>query len=93
MEIVKRTSEYTIVKKRNGRYGVQAKGRQWVNADEKVKILMEAGLIKTPEAKPAEPEAEPEAEPVVEAAAEETVEEAVEETAEVAPEADEGKAE
>ncbi|MFT5032851.1 MAG: hypothetical protein ACI9OO_000782 [Bacteroidia bacterium] len=62
MEIVKRTSEYTIVKKRNGRYAVQAKGRKWVNADEKVKILMEAGLIKAPEPKPAEPE------PVVEEA-------------------------
>ncbi len=57
MEIVKRTSEYTIVKKRNGRFGVQAKGRKWVNAEEKVKILTEAGLIKAPEPKPAEPEA------------------------------------
>lgn len=70
MEIVKRTSEYTIVKKRNGRYGVQAKGRNWVNADEKVKILKEAGLIKAPEPKPAEPE------PVAEAAEEAVAEEA-----------------
>ena len=72
MEIVKRTSEYTIVKKRNGRYAVKAKGRSWVNADEKVKILMEAGLIKTPEPKPAEPE------PVVEEAAAEGEEPAAE---------------
>ena len=68
MEIVKRTSEYTILKKRNGRYGVQAKGRNWVNADEKVKILMEAGLIKAPEPKPAEPE------PVAEEASADTAE-------------------
>ena len=68
MEIVKRTSEYTIVKKRNGRYGVQAKGRSWVNADEKVKILMEAGLIKAPEPKPAEPEPVAEEAPAEEAA-------------------------
>ncbi|HCS28536.1 MAG TPA: hypothetical protein DIW43_13835 [Spongiibacteraceae bacterium] len=68
MEIVKRTSEYTIVKKRNGRYGVQAKGRNWVNADEKVKILMEAGLIKAPEPKPAEPEPVAEEAPAEEAA-------------------------
>ena len=68
MEIVKRTSEYTIVKKRNGRFGVQAKGRKWVNAEEKVKILTEAGLIKAPEPKPAEPE------PAAEEAAEDTAE-------------------
>lgn len=70
MEIVKRTSEYTIVKKRNGRYGVQAKGRAWINADEKVRILTEAGLIKAPEPKQAEPEAPAEAE-AEEAAADE----------------------
>lgn len=71
MEIIKRTGEYTIVKKRNGRYGVQGKGRQWINADEKVKILMEAGLIKAPEPKPAEPEPEPEVEAETEAEASE----------------------
>lgn len=72
MEIIKRTGEYTIVKKRNGRYGVQGKGRQWINADDKVKILMEAGLIKAPEPKPAEPE--PEAEVEVEASEEASAE-------------------
>ncbi|WP_372747400.1 hypothetical protein [Litorivivens sp.] len=59
MEIVKRTSEYTIVKKRNGRFGVQGKGRSWINAEEKVRILKDAGLIKAPEPKPAEPEEAP----------------------------------
>ena len=69
MEIVKRTSEYTIVKKRNGRYGVQTKrGRQWINADEKVKILLEAGLIKAPEPKAAEPEEVEDTEAVAEEA-------------------------
>lgn len=70
MEIIKRTGEYTIVKKRNGRYGVQGKSRQWINADEKVKILMEAGLIKAPEPKPAEPEPEAAAETEAEASEE-----------------------
>ncbi len=72
MEIVKRTSEYTIVKKRNGRYAVKAKGRKWINADEKVVILKEAGLIKAPEPKPAEPE------PVAEETAAEGEEQAAE---------------
>lgn len=46
MEIVKTTDEYTIIKKRNGRYGVRRKNGNWVNKDEKVKILVEEGLIK-----------------------------------------------
>lgn len=67
MEVVKTTDNYTVVKKRNGRYGVKNKSKKWVNADEKVKILLAEGLIKVSVAaeKPAEEAPE-------EAAAEET---------------------
>ncbi len=69
MKTVKETENYTIFQKRNGRYAVRAAGRKWLNAEEKVKILLEAGLIKLTEPKPAEPEA-------VEDVAEESSEEA-----------------
>lgn len=62
MEIVKETKEYKIIKKRSGRFAVQnlqKTGKRWINSDEKVKILLEAGLIKItlPKEKPAEEEA------------------------------------
>lgn len=56
MKTIKKTDSYTIFQKRNGRYAIRGEGRQWVNAEEKVKLLLEAGLIKLPESKPAEPE-------------------------------------
>lgn len=65
MEIVKKTEEYQIVKKRNGRFGVRTAGRKWVTGEEKVKILIAEGLIKAPE-----PKAEPAEEPAEEAAEE-----------------------
>lgn len=72
METVKTTDEYTVVKKRSGRYGVHtnAKGKKWLNGDEKVAILVKEGLMKAV-AKKAEPVAE-------EAPAEETKEETAE---------------
>ena len=66
MEIVKKTPEYEIIKKRSGRYGVRDANRKWVNGEEKVKILLAEKLIKAPEPKPAEAD-EP---PAEEAAAE-----------------------
>lgn len=74
MEVVKETKEYTVYKKKSGRYGVQGSNKKWINGDEKVKILLAEGLIKAPTPKPKE-EA-PAEEETVEAAAEETVEEA-----------------
>ena len=74
MKTIKKTDSYTIFQKRNGRYAIRGEGRQWVNAEEKVKILLEAGLIKLPESKPAEPEAAEETE-AEEAAGEEAAEE------------------
>ncbi len=62
METVKKTDDYTIVKKRSGRYGVRRNDNKWINGEEKVKVLLEAGLIEVklkapePEAAPAESE-------------------------------------
>ena len=76
MELVKRTEEFSIFKKRNGRYGVKTAAGKWINGDEKIKILVGESLIKA-----AMPKAEPVAEeaPAEEAAA---TEEAPEEAAE-----------
>ena len=46
MDIVKKGKEYTVIKKRSGRYGVLNLNGQWVRAEEKVKILLAEGLIK-----------------------------------------------
>lgn len=67
METVKQTENYTIFKKRNGRYSVQGKNKKWINGDEKAKILADEGLIKLSVAAPA---------PVEEAPAEEAAPEA-----------------
>ena len=63
METVKKTDEYTVFKKRSGRYGVKNSSGKWINSNEKVQILVNEGLLKV--AVPTE-EA-----PVVEAPAEE----------------------
>ena len=42
MELIKKVGETTIYKKRNGRFGVQNKRNNWINGDEKAKILAEA---------------------------------------------------
>ena len=80
MTVVKKTAEYKILKRRDGRYAVKNAKGQPVNGDDKVAILREEGLIKVPEPKP-EPVAEEETaeETTEEAAAEEAQEEAVEE--------------
>lgn len=58
MQEVKKTAEYTIFKKKNGRYAVKGANRQWVNGEEKTKILLANDLIKVsapgPAATPAE---------------------------------------
>ncbi len=46
MEIVKKENGNTIVKKRNGRFGVLNKKKNWINGDDKAEILLAAGLIK-----------------------------------------------
>ena len=70
MKVIKKTKEYVVYQKANGRYAVKDANKKWVNAEEKVKILLAEGLIKA--VMPAVPEVE---EAVVEEAAQ-AVEEA-----------------
>ncbi|WP_295578291.1 hypothetical protein [uncultured Lamprocystis sp.] len=62
MQQVKQTAEYTVFQKKSGRYAVQAnaKGKKWLNGDDKVRILVDEQLVKvmTPKAPPAEAPAE-----------------------------------
>ncbi|MCO4753248.1 MAG: hypothetical protein KC478_02145 [Bacteriovoracaceae bacterium] len=60
MEKVKATENYTIFKKKSGRYGVKGSNKKWINGDEKAQILSTEGLIKLSKAaeKPAEEAAE-----------------------------------
>ncbi len=69
MKVIARTDEYTIYQKRNNRYGVRGADRQWLNADEKVAVLLKHELIKAPPPKAPEPEPAEEsaAEPAAEA--------------------------
>lgn len=56
MEQVKATENYTVYKKRNGRYAVKGANNKYVNGEDKAKILEQEGLIKL--TKPAEKPAE-----------------------------------
>ena len=68
MELIKKTDNYTIYKKKSGRYAVKNKEKKYLSDKEKVEILLEEKLIKlSPRKKPEEPAAE-EAAPVEEAA-------------------------
>lgn len=67
METVKNTENYTIFKKKSGRFAVKGANKKFINGAEKAEILNKEGLIKL--SKPAEKPAE-EA-PAEEAAAEE----------------------
>jgi len=58
MKVVKRTAEFTIYQKRSERYAVQSAAKKWINGDDKLRILIDAGLVK--EAAPKPPEVEPE---------------------------------
>lgn len=62
MEVVKETKDYTIFKKRSGRYGVRRKNGAWVNGSDKVEILVGEGLVKAAVPKKEEPAAEAPAE-------------------------------
>ena len=80
MELIKKTDNYTIYKKKSGRYAVKNKEKKYLSDKEKVEILLEEKLIKlSPRKKPEEPAAEAAAEeaaPAAEAAAEEPAAEA-----------------
>ena len=84
MKEIKTSGEYKIYEKRSGRHAVKDKNKQYVNGDEKAKILADAGLITIPEPKPqpVEEEAPADEAPAEEAPAEEApAEEAAEESA------------
>lgn len=67
MKVVKKTSEYTVTQRRDGRYAVIDANKKPINGDDKVKILVAEDLLKIAVAAPA-PEPE---EPAEEAAVEE----------------------
>lgn len=69
MKVVKKTAEYTIYQKRSGRHAVKGADKQWINGEDKAKILLEANLIKlsAPAPAPAPVEDETPAEEVTEA--------------------------
>lgn len=56
MKVIKKSQEFTIIQKRSGRYGVLGPSKDWINGEEKIKILLEEGLIKTAMPKPKEEE-------------------------------------
>lgn len=71
MKVIKKTSEYTITQRRDGRYAVVGSNNKPVNGEEKVKILLAEKLIKVSAPAPAS----------APAAVEEVAEEAVTEEA------------
>ena len=55
MELIKKTDNYTIYKKKSGRYAVKNKEKKYLSDKEKVEILLEEKLIKlSPRKKPEE---------------------------------------
>jgi hypothetical protein len=75
MKIVKRTDAYTIFLRGDKRYAVKDAEKNAVNGEEKVRILLEEGLIQTAPPPAPEPEASEEAEAPEEAASEAAAEE------------------
>ena len=52
MELVKKDANYSIFKKRSGRYCIANPKGQWILGAEKVKVLLDEKLIKMEKAKP-----------------------------------------
>ena len=87
MKVVKKTEMFTIYVKSSGRFAVKDANKNWINAEEKVKILVENGFIKAfvpPVKKESDVEQEINEAPAAEAPAEEAS--AEEAPAEDAPE-------
>ncbi len=57
MQVEKKTAEYTVFKRADGRYAVQGKDKKFINGDDKVKLLIEEGLLTAPAPKTEEPAA------------------------------------
>ena len=78
MKVVKKTEMFTIYVKSSGRFAVKDANKNWINAEEKVKILVENGFIKAfvpPVKKESDVEQEINEAPAAEAPAEEAPEE------------------
>ncbi|MEE4278052.1 MAG: hypothetical protein V2I82_06240 [Halieaceae bacterium] len=59
MKLIKKTAEYSIFQRGDERYAVKGADKQPINGEDKVKILLDEGLIKLAEpSAPAEPEPE-----------------------------------
>lgn len=62
MQLVKKTADYSIYKRGDDRYAVKGANKKPVNGEDKVRILLEEGLVKAPAVKaPVEEVAEAEA--------------------------------
>ena len=53
MKVIKKTKDHVIYQKSSGRYAIKDANKNWVNADEKISILLAEKLIKTVAAAPA----------------------------------------
>jgi len=70
MKLTKKSAEYSVFQRRDGRYAVKGTNGNWINGDEKVEILYTEELLKRPEPKAEEPAEEAEATEAEESAAE-----------------------
>ncbi len=62
MKLIKKTAEYSVLERRDGRYAVKSKKGKMINGDDKVAILVTEKLVKAPAPKPVEEEASSEEE-------------------------------
>lgn len=80
MKIIRRTAEYTVLARGDGRYAVRGSDKQWINGDPKVEILVREGLLKErPTAGPQPGTGETPAEEAAEASATDDAEEKIDE--------------
>lgn len=52
MKTVKKTADYTVMQRGDGRYAVRGDNK-WINGEAKVELLVKEGLLTRPEPKPA----------------------------------------
>lgn len=52
MKVAKKTAEYTVFSRADGRYAVKGKNNKFINGDDKVAILVAEGLRAAPTPKP-----------------------------------------
>ena len=58
MKTVKKTAEYTVLQRADGRYAVLGKNKNFINGDDKIAILVTEGLRAAPAPKAEEPSEE-----------------------------------